>query len=229
MPYDHHDIARPPPTLAPYGVIHGDCIPIMAGMRPESVDFCLTDPPYGVDYRPRSGETIINDDNTAWLKPAFAEIHRLLKPHSFAISFYGWNRADLFLTAAKAAGFRAVGHLVFPKRYASKTGFVGYRHEAAYLLAKGRPAKPDKPPPDVIPWEYSGNRLHPTQKPLNILKPLIAAFTTIGQTVLDPFAGSGSTLVAAQHLGRAAIGIEQDPTHHRTAQARVLANAGRVA
>ena len=61
------------------------------------------------------------------------------------------NRADLFLNAWKTAGFRVVGHIVFAKSYASKSTFVGYTHESAYLLAKGRPQTPDRPIPDVIP------------------------------------------------------------------------------
>jgi adenine-specific DNA-methyltransferase len=74
-------------------------------------------------------------------------------------------------------------------------------------------------------WEYSGNRLHPTQKPVASLKPLIAAFTKPGAVVLDPFAGSGSTLVAARELGRQFIGIDMDAAHHRTARARLAVAA----
>ncbi|MDF0523381.1 DNA methyltransferase [Bradyrhizobium yuanmingense] len=51
---------------------------------------------------------------------------------------------------------------------------------------------------DVREWHYSGNRLHLTQKPITVLKPLIEAFCPALETVLDPFCGSGSTLVAAQ-------------------------------
>jgi DNA modification methylase len=222
---DPNDAPRPPP----YGVIHGDCIEVMSHMQDRSVDFVLTDPPYIVRYRSRDGRTVRNDDGAQWLKPAFAQMHRVLKRDALAISFYGWNKVDLFMQAWKAAGFRPVGQFIFPKRYASKTGFVKYRHEAAYLLAKGRPDFPKAPPPDVLRWEYTGNRLHPTQKPLAVLKPLIAAFTQPGQTVLDPFAGSGSTLIAAHHLGRNAIGIEIDVNHHRTAQQRVFDNARRTA
>jgi site-specific DNA-methyltransferase (adenine-specific) len=53
------------------------------------------------------------------------------------------------------------------------------------------------------------------------LKPLISAFTKPGDIVLDPFSGSGSTLVAARELGRRFIGIDLDPDHHRTATARL--------
>ncbi len=130
------------------------------------------------------------------------------------LRFYGWNRVDIFMQAWKAAGFRVVGHLVFTKTYASKSAFVGYQHESAYLLAKGRPPLPAKPLPDVMPWQYTGNRHHPTEKPVSVLQPLIETFTKPGDLVLDPFAGSGSTCVAADQSGRRWIGIELLEQYH---------------
>jgi site-specific DNA-methyltransferase (adenine-specific) len=117
-----------------------------------------------------------------------------------------------------------VGHIVFRKPYASRAGFLMGHHEAAFLLAKGEPARPASPLPDVLEWRYTGNKLHPTQKPLEALKPLIGAFSRPGDLVLDPFCGSGSTLVAARDLGRDYLGIELDPQHHATA-ARRMQNA----
>ena len=185
------------------------------------MDFILTDPPYVASYRDRTGRTVAGDDNASWLKPAFAQMYRLLKENSFCVSFYGWPKAELFLAAWREAGFRPAGHLVFRKRYSSSAAFVQYRHEQAYLLIKGRPERPAVPLPDVLDWSYTGNRLHPTQKPVSILRPLIEAFSKPGDVVLDPFCGSGSTLAAAQELGRCYNGIELDPQHHRTACQRL--------
>jgi hypothetical protein len=55
---------------------------------------------------------------------------------AFCISFYGWNKADLFIDAWRSAGFRIVGHVVFRKRYPSSTRFLRYQHEQAYVLSK---------------------------------------------------------------------------------------------
>jgi site-specific DNA-methyltransferase (adenine-specific) len=187
----------------------------------DSVDFVLTDPPYLISYRDRSGRSVANDDNARWLAPAFAQIYRVLKPASFCVSFYAWSTVQQFMTAWHDAGFRPVGHIVFRKRYASSARFLRYEHEVAYLLAKGDVRAPAAPIPDVIDFRYTGNKLHPTQKPTAALTPLISAFCPPGGVVLDPFAGSGSTLVAAKQLGRRFVGCEIDQQHHRTAVARL--------
>lgn len=202
-------------------ILRGECVATMARLPSETVDFILTDPPYVVRYRDRSGRRVRNDDNYRWLNPSAAQMYRVLKPGCFAVSFYAWNRADLFLQAWRAAGFRAVGHLIFRKDYASSARFVQYRHEAAYLLAKGDVTPPARPLPDVLDWQYTGNVLHPTQKPVASLKPVIDTFCPAFGLVLDPFCGSGSTLVAARELGRDFLGIELDRSHHRTASLRL--------
>jgi adenine-specific DNA-methyltransferase len=135
--------------------------------------------------------------------------------------FYGWNKVDKFMSAWRRAGFRIVGHLTFIKRYASAQRFVRYQHENAYLLAKGNPQKPDRVIPDVLEYEYSGNHLHPTQKPLSVLTPLIDSFSNPGDAILDPFCGSGSTVIAAQRLGRHCVGIEIDAEYFGVARRRL--------
>lgn len=204
-------------------VVTGDCVTVLKNIESESVNFVLTDPPYLVNYQSRDGRKVYNDDNAAWLKPAFAEVARVLKPDSFCVSFYGWNKAEKFLTAWKSVGLYPVGHFVWVKRYASRSRFVLYSHESAYLLAKGHPARPRIILPDVLQWKYSGNRFHPTQKPVRALTPIIKAYTKPGDIVLDPFAGSGTTAVAAKYLGRKFIGIELNSDYAAIAARRLRA------
>lgn len=205
-------------------IVLGDCLAVLPTLPDQSVDFVLTDPPYLVNYQDRSGRSIANDKNDSWLVPAFQQIYRVLHDDAFCISFYGWNRVDRFFSAWRAAGFRPVGHIVFAKPYQSKARFLRYQHESAYLLAKGQPALPDEPLPDVLPWKYSGNRLHPTQKPVDCLATLIETFCPARGIVLDPFAGSGSTCVAARQTGRRFLGIELDAKYHAAATARLNLN-----
>src|SRR3984885_3711432 len=201
----------------------------MRQMPANSVDFILTDPPYLVNYRDRSGRSIQNDVNADWLKPAMREAYRVLKMNRVAVMFYGWTKVDTFFAAWKEAGFQPVGHIVFRKTYSSKSRFLSYQHEQAFLLAKGKPPLPKQPLADVMDMPYSGNKLHPTQKPVAVLAPLVRSFSLPGELVLDPFAGSGSSCAAALLADRRYLGIELDDTYYREATARIARVQKRIA
>jgi site-specific DNA-methyltransferase (adenine-specific) len=202
-------------------VIQGDCNGVLQTLPSESVDFVLTDPPYFVRYKDRSGRSIANDDHPASVLGAFNDLYRVLKPNTFCVSFYGWNSVAAFFEAWKRAGFTAVGHIIWHKNYSSRRGFLNARHEQAYVLVKGHPAKPAQPLDDVRSWEYSGNVAHPTEKAVSVLQPLIRSFSHPGDLVLDPFSGSGSTLVAAALSGRRYFGVELEAKYVELARRRL--------
>src|SRR5262249_18097265 len=184
---NHHAAARDAACearLPANCIVQGDCNAILETLPRESVDFVLTDPPYGVRYRDRSGRTVANDDSLAPVLQAFRALYRVLKPDRFCVSFYGWNRVGEVLRASTARGFYPGGPLVWQKAYASSERFLQARHEQAYLLAKGRPPLPAQPLPDVLPWKYTGNRRHPTEKAVSILRPLVQCFSQPGELVL---------------------------------------------
>jgi adenine-specific DNA-methyltransferase len=207
-------------------VFQGDCTRVLKQLPDGFVDLVVTDPPYGVRYQDSKGRKIANDGDLSSILGAFTDLYRVLKPDSVCISFYGWGQVDAFFRAWRRAGFRPVGHIVWVKEYASRTRYVHYRHEQAYVLAKGSPKMPEQPIDDIQPWVYSGNQDHPTQKAVRILTPIIEAFSQPGQLVLDPFAGSGSTLVAAAISGRRYLGVELEQNYCRVACER-LANVQR--
>lgn len=202
-------------------IIQGDANRIMADVPNGSIDLVVTDPPYGVNYRDRTGRQVQNDDTLDAVLPVFDELYRALKPGGFCISFYGWNHVERFMTAWKAAGFTVVGHIVWTKDYASRRRFLAYHHEQAYVLVKGRAQLPRDPLADVQRWTYSGNHAHPTEKAVEVIAPLVRAFSRPGDLVCDPFAGSGSTCVAAALAGRDYLGVELDPAYCRHARARL--------
>jgi DNA modification methylase len=185
------------------------------------IDLVVTDPPYLVNFQDRTGRDFRNDDphNPWWVAPAFADLYRVLKPNSFCVSFFGAFTAEIFLSAWKAVGFRPVGFFSFLKEYPSSQGYTKWHSEHAYLLTKGNP-RANEILPNVLPFHYTGNNMHPSEKSLDTLKPLIRAFSKEGDIVLDSFCGSGSTLVAARELKRRYIGIELDKTHAQTAPDR---------
>ena len=199
--YSHNGIA----------VYLGNCIEVMATMPAESIDFVLTDPPYLVNYTGRwdgDRKAIVGDDDADWLYPAFSEIYRLMKPDTFCLSFYGWPHCELFASAWKAIGFRLVSHIVFVKNVWGLGKMTRGQHETSFLLAKGKPKPFGKPISDVVEWTREQNAIHPNQKPLDALYPILSCYAPESALVLDPFMGSGSTLRAAKDMGMKAIGIE---------------------
>lgn len=205
-------------------IYQGNCLGVMPLLPTKSVDLVLTDPPYLVGYEGRwDGERkqIVGDRDPSWLEPAFAHIWRLLRDNSFCISFYGWPHVDLFLGLWKKIGFRPVSHLAFVKSHWGLGRFTRGRHETAFLLAKGRPPRPCKAIPDVIDWNRDRIKWHPNQKPVAALEPLLRTFCPPHGTVLDPFMGSGSTIVAASNIGFNAIGIEISNQYYEAAVRRL--------
>lgn len=203
-------------------LILGNCVDIMSGFPERAVDFILTDPPYLVGFRDRSGRSIAGDRTDSGCNPPVTRCTAYSK-RCAAGQFLRLEPRGPFHGGWKSAGFSVVGHTVFTKNYSSKSAYVGYRHECAYVLAKGRPALPQNPLPDVLGWKYSGNRHHPTEKPVTSLQPLIESFTHTNAIVLDPFAGSASTCVAALQAGRRYIGIELMEQYHKAGIERLTA------
>jgi len=210
-------------SIAPFldSVIHADCLDVLPEIPDESIDLVVTDPPYLVNYRPRDGRKCTGDNTDYWLRPAFRELYLVLKPDSFCATFYGWPWIDRFMTVWKESGFRPVSHLTWVKLHCSREGYTRSFHEVGFLLAKDRPPKPIEPLQDVMPWEYTGNLHHTNEKPVIAIQPLIQTFSKPGDIILDPFAGSGTTGVAAKHKERRFILIEKDAAHCQTTEKRL--------
>lgn len=202
--------------------IHGECIDVMGRFPDKSIDAVITDPPYLVNFVDRTGRSYQNDqpNKGEWILPAFKQIYRVLKENSFCVVFYGYTRAEWFLWAWREAGFRIEEHLTFIKHYPSSIGQVARHHEQAYVLSKGKPRVNAKIR-SVIEFPYSGNKYHPSQKPIEALLPLVTAFSKPQDIVCDPFMGSGSTCVTTRQMDRRFIGIELDRTYYDIAVQRI--------
>jgi DNA modification methylase len=202
----------------------GDCREILPDLQSESFDMVLTDPPYLVSYSGRWGSdwgVIEGDAEQSWVLPVYRELWRALRPDSLCVSFYGWPSADVFFRAWASSGFRPVSVLVLIKERWGLGYFTRAQHEQAYLLAKGRPRKPEAAISDVLGWDDIGPQFHPNQKPLGALSRLVSSFAVEEATILDPFSGSGTTLVAARNLGRRAVGIEIEERYCELAALRL--------
>lgn len=202
-------------------IICGEAAEVLSDFPQHCIDLVVTDPPYLCRYKDRHGRRIANDDNASGVLPVYDEIFRVLRPHRYCITFYGWTAIAEFSAAWINAGFRTVGHIVWPKPYVSRQGFMQYRHESAFVLAKGYPDKPEHKISDVQEWEYTGNRSHPTEKAVSVIEPLVKSFSYPGDLVLDPFSGSGTTAVAAALNDRDYIGIELEQKYCHIARRRL--------
>jgi site-specific DNA-methyltransferase (adenine-specific) len=194
----------------------GDCYTILPTLPP--VDAVVTDPPYGTGWIVGGGKNA-GDFKADAKREAWDE----------------WDAAWLSLAKASA-------YAVF-----CPDGRVGSLQQAAgmptrlryYLKSNPRPPLGGNDSPSIEPvviWPkvrnstgtahlvaYNGDAVHPCQKPISIMEWLVSGVSDPGQTVLDPFLGSGSTGVACANLGRKFIGIEALPEYFDIACERIAA------
>ena len=180
---------------------HGDCLGITEWL---AADVLVTDPPYGMSYRSgqraESHAPIAGDRDT--------------RARDAALALWGARPAAIFGTwrVTRPDGVHQV--LVWNKRGAGPgmgdlSLAFGSSHEEIYLIGKWEKRATRRG--SVITTESSPSELtthigHPTPKPVGLMEIIVAAAPP--GVIADPFAGGGSTLVAARNLGRKAIGVE---------------------
>ncbi len=131
------------------------------------------------------------------------------------------------MDAMRIAGFTVKSVLVWDRMHhgmGDLKGSFAPRYDTCIFAVKGRYTLPGGRPDDVIQCQRvnSAALVHPNEKPVDLMRQLVEVTTRPGAIVFDPFAGSGSTLVAAALTGRQYIGIEISAEHHATAQRRAL-------
>jgi site-specific DNA-methyltransferase (adenine-specific) len=181
-------------------LFHGDCREVTAWL---DADVLVTDPPYGIDYhsnqrRQTLARSIAGDKDA--------------RARDDVLFYWGDRPALVFGTwrIPRPAATRAL--LVWDTKGALGMGAMDLpwkpAHQEIYVLGKGFKGRRDSDVLTVAPVQSLGynGREHPHEKPVTLMKQLIAKCPP--GTVADPFAGSGSTLVAAKQLGRKAIGVE---------------------
>ena len=212
-------------TIEENTIIHADSLTVLRHMEPESVDAIVTDPPYGIDYHTKgSGESIKNDKSPfIWF---LYDSFRVLKPGGSIICFTRWDVQQTFVDAMKLAGFKVKSEVIWDKVMHGmgdcKAQFAP-THENIIFAIKGKFSFPGHRPKDLITYHKlpSSQMIHPTEKPVGLLTNLISSVTKPGDLIVDPFAGSGSTCVAAKKTGRRFIGIELDDEHFEKASRRI--------
>ena len=208
-------------------LMKGDCLERMKEIPDGSVDMILTDPPYGMDFqsnhRNEKYNKIKNDKDLSWLNVWTNELFRVAAENTAHYVFCSFHNIDKFKQALEQK-FKIKNMLVWEKNNTSMGDLKGDfapKYEMIIFIQKGRRLINGKRDPNILKFNRTGNKLHPTQKPVDLLQYLLEKFSDKGQVILDPFMGSGTTGVAAKNLNRSFIGIELDETYFNIAKDRI--------
>jgi len=191
-----------------YNLYNKDCLAFMRELKDKSVDVVITDPPYGIErFNAADGGNSkkiksFGDKDKDWnrAKPTqsiFSEIFRVSNEQIiFGMNNFSLPETEYFIVWDKGQKMPSFAEC-----------------ELAWCSIK-KPAK-------IFRSRFEVNKEHPAQKSLQLMKLIIANYTKEGQTIFDPYMGSGTTGVAALELGRKFIGCEIDPKYFAIAERRI--------
>lgn len=217
-------------TLELNRIYCGDCLELMKEIPDKSIDLVLTDPPYGIgaDVENIGMSAGIRNDGTQRKDPSWA----CRKPKNY--DAHNWDNKlnkkyfdEIFRTSIDQIIFGgnyytdilppSGGWVVWDKKVVMHTlskcemawaSPLNHIEIFRYLWAGYRKEAPEE-------------RSHPTQKPVKLMEWCLLKYSQPGDTILDPFLGSGTTAVACKRTGRNFIGIEKEPKYVETALKRL--------
>ncbi len=195
--------------------IHNEnCMNTMGRMKNKFIDLIVTDPPYGMKFRSnhrakRYGD-IHWDDNLDWVNDFCAETNRILKADSHLYMFCSFHNVDIFKQSLERY-FTIKNILIWEKNNTSMGDLKGDyapKYEMILFATKGRRLLNGRRDPNIVKFARTGNKLHPTQKPVELISYLVNKSSKENDIVYDPFMGSGTTAEAAYTSNRNYIGSE---------------------
>ena len=226
-----------------------DCLEGLKLIPDNSIDLVVTDPPYkivqggcsnkavtinacGGILNKHEGDNIelvkkgkIFEHNEIGFREWLPEIYRVLKGQSHCyIMINGRNLSELQSVAEKA-GFKYHNVIGWDKGNATPNKWYMQRLEFILFLRKGKAKNINNMGTTTllqVPNIKKGTKLHPTQKPIKLMKILIENSSNENDIVLDPFMGVGSTVLAALKSNRQFIGFEIDENYYNIAAERIV-------
>lgn len=183
----------------------------------------ISDPPYGVEYDPawrneagasrtkRTGK-VLNDDRADW-RDAWA-----LFPGDVAYVWHGALHAATVAESLMAAGFDIRSQIIWAKeRHVLSRGYYHWQHEPCWYAVRGSGHWSGDRKQSTL-WsipnrDQDAETVHGTQKPVDCMRRPILNNSSVGQAVYEPFAGSGTTIIAAESTGRVCYAVELDPAY----------------
>ena len=206
-------------------------------LEDESIDLIITDPPYktitggdsdGINSkRPKGmldGNRKLFKYQKLEIKSWMSELYRVLKNGSHCYIFTNALNMKEMLNESEKAGFKLHNILVWEKNNCTPSQYYMKNCEYILFLRKGKAKYINEIGNSKTVHKFNniiGKKLHPCEKPIDILKMYINNSSNQNDVVLDPFMGSGSTLVACKELNRNYIGYEIDKQYFNIAQKRI--------
>ncbi len=229
---------------------HGDCLTLIKALGSSSIDLLLTDPPYGIEKLEQlrtsgsskmTGHQLMSDTHNmdlisilTLLKELAPQLNRVLKDGAHFYMFCGYQYAGEFINALEPHLEFQPPILHWDRGRPSAPGLgYNYMSRTECIIYGYKPPRSRRLSESMYNVIECGDvpknlRSYPTEKPLPLLQTLLKQSTALDQIVLDPFAGSASTLVAARASGRRAIGFEINEEAFLRAQRRLETNINEV-
>ena len=220
-------------------IYNKDCLEGLKQIPDNSIDCIVTDPPYKVTSRGsagnsggmlqkeinRKGQVFKHNDIhiTEWI----GELYRVLKDSGHCYIMTNHKNLQEYLNVITETGFHFIKCLIWDKGNKIMGQYYMSQFEYIIFSRKGKAKKINHcETSDILSipnkkTKIDGKNIHDTEKPVELMKILIANSTQEGDTVLDPFVGSGSTLLACKELNRIGIGYEIDKEYYELACKRL--------
>lgn len=221
-------------------IYNGDCLELMKSIPDGSIDLIVTDPPYKLTQRGSSGtmsgywatdaarKGTVFEHNDIEIEQYLPEFYRTLKEDAHCYIMCNNLNMPHFFDVIGKSKFHFVKLLVWDKQTKICGKYYMGQIEFIFFLRKGK----DKPIndcgvsdllsfPNKKEKNADGFNIHDSQKPIGLMQTLIRNSSNIGDIVLEPFAGSGTTCIAALRENRKYIGIELDQHYYEVAKKRI--------
>ena len=210
-------------------IVQGDCVEHLKNIPDGCIDLVVTDPPYLMSYATnrrkdkdhRFCQEIENDNNPELIINVVEQIHRVMKENTAMYMFCNHMQVDFFKSVLEQK-FSIRNMIIWEKNSWSSGDLdsaFGHMYEIIFLVNKGRRLFNGKRIGDV--WHFDRvvgpKQVHQNQKPEGLIQQCIEKHSSVGDTVLDPFMGSGTTALAARTLGRNFVGFELDEGYYKIA------------
>ena len=227
-------------------ILHGDTLKLVKGFQPGIFDAVVTDPPYASGgtkqnernrttnqkYSSMKAENALPDfdgDNkdqrswTHWMAEWLYDVRKACKRGAPICLFIDWRQYPSITDALQWAGWIWRGTAVWDKGN-SRPQKGRFRQQAEYIVWGSNGPMPINRPVSCLPgvFRYGNpkNRIHVTEKPLQLMKDVIQICEP-GGLILDPFAGAATTILAAAESGYQAVGIEVTDAYYKLGSDRV--------